>query len=173
MDIPTLTTDRLVLRGFQAGDWDAYAAMNADPAVRRWLGGNCLSREQAWAQMESALGQWALRGYGFFAVESDGLFIGRVGMLHPADWPEPELAWGLASPFWGRGFATEAAAEIRRWAFANLRADRLVSYIVAENVRSQRVAEKLGAASLGGQIELRGFVADIWVHPAPNRGIVV
>jgi RimJ/RimL family protein N-acetyltransferase len=57
MDIPTLTTNRLVLRGFTATDLDAYAAMNADPAVRRWLGGSLLSREQAWAQMESLLGQ--------------------------------------------------------------------------------------------------------------------
>src|ERR1700744_1464892 len=120
MDIPTLTTSRLVLRGSRAGDWDAYAAMNADPAVRQWLGGALLSREQAWAEMESILGQWALRGYGVFAVESAGCFVGRVGTLHPAQWPEPELAWTLAAPFWGRGLATEAAATVRQWAFENL-----------------------------------------------------
>jgi RimJ/RimL family protein N-acetyltransferase len=171
MDIPTLTTDRLVLRGFRAGDWDGYAAMNADPAVRRWLGGNLLSREQTWAQMESFLGQWALRGYGIFAVELDGCFAGRVGLLHFADWPEPELAWTIASPFWGRGLATEAAAEVRRWVFADLRRDRLVSYIVPENIRSRRVAEKLGAVR-DGQVVLRGVVPDVWVHPAPGHGIL-
>jgi len=171
MDIPTLTTERLVLRGFRASDWDACAAMNADPAVRRWLGGNLLTREQAWEQMERALGQWALRGYGVFVAELDGRCAGRVGILHPADWPEPELAWTLASPFWGRGLATEAAAEVRRWAFATLRRDRLVSYILPENVRSQRVAEKLGAVR-DGQITLRGFVSDVWVHPAPGHGVM-
>jgi RimJ/RimL family protein N-acetyltransferase len=172
MDIPTLTTDRLKLRGFRSTDWDAYAAMNSDPMVRRWLGGALLSREQAWAQMESFLGQWALLGYGVFAVECDGCFAGRVGILHPADWPEPELAWSLASPFWGRGLATEAAAEVRRWAFATLRRDRLVSYIVPENVRSQRVAEKLGAVR-DGQIALRDFLAEVWLHPAPGHGVLV
>jgi RimJ/RimL family protein N-acetyltransferase len=172
MDIPVLTTSRLVLRGFVPGDWDDYAAMNADPAVRRWLGGNILSREQSWTQMESALGQWALRGYGLFAVEAEGRFAGRIGILHPADWPEPELAWALAAPFWGRGLATEAAAAVRRWAFATLRRDRLVSYILTENVRSKRVAEKLGAVR-GDQIVLRGFVAEVWIHPAPGRGVVV
>jgi RimJ/RimL family protein N-acetyltransferase len=171
MDIPMLTTERLVLRGFRPGDWDGYAAMNADPAVRQWLGGTLLSREQAWAQMESFLGQWALRGYGMFAVELDGCFAGRVGLLHFIDWPEPELAWTIASPFWGRGFATEAAAEVRRWAFANLRRDRLVSYIKPENIRSRRVAEKLGAVR-DGRVVLRGSASDVWVHPAPGHGVV-
>jgi RimJ/RimL family protein N-acetyltransferase len=172
MDIPTLTTNRLILRSFRTSDWDAYAAMNADPAVRQWLGGNLLGREQAWAQMESALGQWALRGYGTFAVEVDGGFAGRVGLLHPADWPEPELAWTLASRFWGRGLATEAAAEVRRWAFDKLRGEHLVSYILPENLRSQRVAEKLGAVR-NSQIILRGFVSDVWIHPAPGGGVPV
>jgi RimJ/RimL family protein N-acetyltransferase len=171
MDIPTLTTQRLVLRGFRTDDWDDYAAMNADPAVRQWLGGVLLSREQTWAQMESFLGQWALRGYGVFAVELDGCFAGRVGLLHFVDWPEPELAWTIASPFWGRGLATEAAAEVRRWAFANLRRDRLVSYIVPENIRSRRVAEKLGAVR-DRPIVLRGLASEVWVHPAPGHGVL-
>jgi RimJ/RimL family protein N-acetyltransferase len=172
MPIPTLTTNRLVLRAFTAGDWDVYAAINADPAVRRWLGGTLLSREQAWAEMESLLGQWALRGYGTFAVEAEGRFAGRVGLLHPADFPEPELNWTLAPAFWGRGLATEAAATVRQWAFANLGRDRLVSYILPENIRSQRVAAKLCAVR-DRRIVLRGFVADVWVHPTSGGGITV
>jgi RimJ/RimL family protein N-acetyltransferase len=171
MRIPKLTTNRLVLRAFRASDWDAYAAMNADPAVREWLGGNLLSREQSWAQMESFLGQWALRGYGVFAVESEGRLAGRAGILHPADWPEPELAWTLATPFWGRGLGTEAAAEVRRWTFARFARNRLVSYIVPENTRSRRVAEKLGAVQQG-RVALRGFAADVWVHSAPGHGVM-
>jgi RimJ/RimL family protein N-acetyltransferase len=171
MHIPELRTERLVLRGLRASDWDAYAAINADPAVRDWLGGNLLSREQSWAQMETFLGQWVLRGYGIFAVQVDGDLVGRVGILHPADWPEPELSWTLAAPFWGRGLATEAAAGVRRWVFERFNWDRMVSYISPENTRSRRVAEKLGAVQ-DGQIMLRGFVAEVWVHPAPGRGVV-
>jgi RimJ/RimL family protein N-acetyltransferase len=172
MDIPTLTTDRLVLRGLRASDWDDYATMNADPEVRRWLSGTLLSREQAWEQMATFLGQWALRGYGVFAVESEGRFAGRVGLLHFADWPEPELSWTLASPFWGRGLATEATTAVRQWAFETIRRDRLVSYIRSENVRSRRVAEKLGAVC-DGQIVLRNVKANVWLHPAPGYGVVV
>lgn len=170
MAIPILTTSRLSLRGFHAGDWDGYAAMNADPAVRDWLGGTLLSRAQSWTQMETMLGQWALRGYGVFALEVDGYLAGRVGILHPADWPEPELSWTLAAKFWGHGLATEAAAEVRRWVFGEFGWERLVSYITSTNTRSRRVAEKLGAAE-NGRIELRGLVTDVWVHPAPGHGI--
>jgi RimJ/RimL family protein N-acetyltransferase len=171
MLIPTLTTERLVLRGFRASDWDDYSSMNADPAVRQWLGGNLLSREQSWTQMEAFLGQWALRGYGVFTVEVDGVFAGRAGILHPADWPEPELAWTLASGLWGRGLATEAAGAIRQWAFSTFHWERLVSYISPENLRSRRVAEKLGAVR-SGVIALRGFGLDVWIHPGPGRGVV-
>ena len=102
MPIPTLTAGPLTLRGFRASDWDDLAVMNSDPRVRQWLGGTILNRSQTWTQMEAILGQWALRGYGLFAAEVDGRLAGRVGLLHPADWPEPELAWTLATPFWGR-----------------------------------------------------------------------
>jgi RimJ/RimL family protein N-acetyltransferase len=170
MPIPVLTTDRLLLRSFNAADWDELALLNADVRVRQWLGGNLMSRQETWAQMEAALGQWALRGYGLFALEVNGRLAGRVGLLHPADWPEPELAWTLSPALWGHGLATEAAGRVRTWAFQQYGWDRLVSYILAENVRSRRVAEKLGAVP-EGTIALRGFVADVWVHRAPGRGV--
>jgi RimJ/RimL family protein N-acetyltransferase len=173
MPIPTLTTDRLTLRGFRAGDWDAFAAMNADPRVREFLGnGSLLTREESWAQMETFLGQWELRGYGLFALEVDGCFAGRVGILRPLDWPEPELGWTLAVPFWGRGLATQAARLARDWAFAQFGWDRLVSYIDPRNRNSQRVAERLGAVR-DASLSLRGAVVDAWIHPAPGRGVVV
>jgi RimJ/RimL family protein N-acetyltransferase len=172
MEIPTLRTERLVLRALQAGDWDEYAALNADRRVRAWLGGTLLTRDEAWTQMATLLGQWMLRGYGVFAVEYRGSFAGRVGILQLGDWPEPELAWTLAAPFWGQGLATEAAAGARAWAFETFGWARLVSYILPSNVRSRRVAEKLGAA-IEGQALRRDILHDVWVHPAPGRGVVV
>lgn len=171
MPIPVLTTPRCLLRAIRAEDWDSYAAMAADPAVRQFLGGKPLTREQAWTQMETFLGQWALRGYGLFAVEVGGRFAGRVGILHPVDWPEPELAWSLASPFWGKGLATEAASHVRAWAFATFGWRGLASFINAENVRSMRVAEKLGAVR-DGTVTLHGVSVPRWVHPGPGRGVL-
>ena len=167
-EVPTLTTARLLLRAFHGADADAFAAMNADAEFRRFLGdGRVLSADESWGQMAWTLGQWALRGYGMFAVESDGRLVGRVGVLHPAGWPEPELAWGIAPAFWGQGLAVEAAAAARDWAFATCGFQELASFILQENARSVRVAEKLGAVH-AGDITVLGLNAQRWVHRPPK-----
>jgi RimJ/RimL family protein N-acetyltransferase len=171
MPTPTLTTDRLVLRAFLSSDWDDYAAMMADMEVQRFLAGRAFSREESWTSMATFLGSWELRGYGMFAVEHAGRFIGRVGIYHPPDWPEPELGWSLAAPAWGQGFATEAATAVRDWMFTTLRWTRLVSFIAKENIGSQRVAVKLGAAR-DQPITLRGHTVEQWVHPTAGQGVV-
>lgn len=174
IEIPTLHTDRLVLRAFRAGDWDRFAMMESNPDVRRFRGANLLSREEAWNSMQLLLGQWALRGYGVFALaeRSSGRFIGFAGVLHPVDWPEPELAYSLDQAFWGQGFAMEAAAAARDWAFASCGMERLASFILPDNARSLRVAQTLGAVR-EGTVSLRGFVAEWWVHPRPGAGVLV
>jgi RimJ/RimL family protein N-acetyltransferase len=164
-EIPTLRTDRQTLRAFRPTDLDAFAAMEADPEVRRYRGNDLRTRPEVWATMQSALGQWALRGYGLFALErtSDSAFIGFAGILHPAEWPEPELAYSLAQSAWGRGFAIEAATAARDWAFARHGFPRLASFIIAGNARSVHVAQKLGAIR-DGTVIIRGFEAERWVH---------
>jgi len=162
-EIPTLRTDRVRLRAFCSADLSALAAMQANPEVRRFLGGNLLSRADSWSQMERILGQWALRGYGMFAVEAEGHCAGWAGVLHPLEWPEPELAYSLDQPFWGRGFATEAVRAARAWAFDRLDVTRLASFIMSDNARSARVAQKLGAVR-DGTTTIRGFAVDWWVH---------
>lgn len=164
--IPTLRTARLILRAFSAEDRDALVALNADPVFRRYLGGPW-SPERTWASMETALGQWALRGYGLFVVERDGQAIGRVGILHPWDWPAPELAWGIAPAAWGQGLAVEAATAVRDWAFQVGGLDELISLIDPANLQSVRVAQKLGAVR-DRPTTVRDFHADIWMHPGPG-----
>ncbi len=77
-EILTLTTDRLRLRAFCAGDLGAYAAMRASPEVVRYLGtGRTSTPVEVWRMMVGFLGQWALRGYGVWACEKidGGAFI--------------------------------------------------------------------------------------------------
>jgi Acetyltransferase (GNAT) domain len=119
-EIPMLTTDRLRLRAFRAGDLDAYAAMRANPEVVRHLGsGRTSTPVEVWRMMAAFLGQWALRGYGVWACEEvdGGAFIGAVGIFHPLDWAEPQIIYSLDRPFWRQGFATEAAGAARNWLF--------------------------------------------------------
>jgi RimJ/RimL family protein N-acetyltransferase len=166
--IPELQTTRLVLRAFRACDLDAFAAMESDPEVRRYRGGNLRSTEESWGMMASGLGQWVLRGYGLFAVEEkkSGHFAGFAGIFHPFDWPEPEIGYSLARPFWGQGLAREAVTAARDWAFAALPSSALPSFIMPDNARSIRVAQALGAVR-EGNVTLRGVTADRWVHRRP------
>jgi RimJ/RimL family protein N-acetyltransferase len=157
----TLATERLVLRQFRNSDLDAWAPICADEEVMRYIGtGVTLNRADAWRSMAGILGHWALLGYGSFAIESKatGELMGRVGFIEPEGWPGFELGWVLGRPFWGQGYAYEAAIAARDYAFGPLGRDRLISLIRPDNKPSIRLAERLGE-KLAGEVELLGSKA--------------
>ncbi len=162
--IPTLRSARLTLRAFCARDLPAYAALLGDPDVARFLGtGQARNEAESWEAMARALGHWALRGYGLFALEHAGDCIGHAGILHPPSWPQPELAYAVAPAAQGRGLATEAASAVRAWARSALGISDLVSFIRASNAASIAVARKLGARH-EGEVPLLGAPAQVWRH---------
>ena len=159
--IPTLSTPRLRLRAFTLADMDAYASMCADDEVMRHIGkGGPVARDDVWRQMAMFLGQWALLGYGTWAVElrAERRLIGRVGFLHPEGWPGNELSWLLARDAWGQGYAREAALAARSFGRDALGVGELISLVREENIRSIKLAQALGAVhnglidSMGGQV---------------------
>jgi RimJ/RimL family protein N-acetyltransferase len=165
-EIPTIATDRLRLRAFQASDLDAYAAMQANPEVMRLMVmGRTSTRVEVWRTMATSLGSWLLRGYGMWACEKidGGAFVGSIGIFQPLDWPEPEIAYALDRPYWGQGFATEAVRTARDWLFEHFPLPRAASFIRPENHASKRVVEKLGAVC-ERTFELRGSTYEWWVH---------
>ena len=170
-EIPLLTTERLVLRAFHADDLDAYAAMQAKPEVMRYLGtGQTRTRGESWDALARMLGQWALRGYGSFAIEEagSGQFVGRAGILHPLDWPGPELAYALDEPFWGKGYAVEASRAVLEWARTSAGLSELVSFIYPANEASKSVVRKLGATR-GPDIAILGIEGiECWHYRSPG-----
>jgi RimJ/RimL family protein N-acetyltransferase len=141
----TIETPRLLLRPLRESDLDAYAEMCADAEVMEFLGGT-VKRDMAWRQMATIIGHWQLRGFGFWAVEwkETGEFAGRLGCWQPEGWPDFEVGWALARPFWGRGIASEGARASLRHAFTELGRERVISLINPKNVNSIRVAERIG-----------------------------
>ncbi|MFF5082577.1 GNAT family N-acetyltransferase [Actinoplanes sp. NPDC000266] len=147
----TLETERLVLREWRDEDLDALAAMNADPEVMRYiLDGAVLDREQSAERLRRMREVWARHGFGLFAVEGrdEGVLLGWAGLSVPEFLPEVmpavEIGWRLARPHWGKGYATEAAAEALRFGFEDRGLERVVSIRHVGNGRSGRVMEKLG-----------------------------
>ena len=172
MDAPTLETARLRLRSFQHADLDAYARFCADPDVMRYIGsGSVLTRAESWRQMAFFVGHWGLLGYGIWAVErrDTGALIGRVGFLHPPGWPDFEIGWLLGRPYWGQGYALEAARVALRYAFDELRRHRVISLIRPDNRPSIKLAEALGER-LGGEVQLFGSSALVYEIFATGRG---
>jgi RimJ/RimL family protein N-acetyltransferase len=158
MNIPELRTERLLLRPFREADLDKLSEINAHPEVAPFVGdGRVPTRADTWRQIAFFLGHWELRGYGMWAVElvETEELIGRVGYLDPEGWPGFELAWTLARPRWGRGYATEAASAALQYAFDVLGREQVISLIRPNNHRSIALAERIGETRLG-ETELLG-----------------
>jgi len=156
-----LSTDRLCLRTPTLEDAEAMHELFADPVVMHGLNREPVSELDATrAMIEGGMDSWRTDSLGPFVLETatDRRMVGYAGLMifdtrgwTPSSWTsagshaQPELGWALMRTHWGFGYATEAAAAIRDWAYESRSIDLLVSLISPNNVRSQRVAERLGA----------------------------
>lgn len=144
-----LTTDRLVLRDWQAQDKEPFTKMNADLEVMRYFP-KTLTANESHEMVDEIQRRIDNNGYGLFAVESrkTGEFMGFVGLNHPKIPyffnPCLEVGWRLDKAYWGQGFATEAGKACLQMAFEKLGFDEVVSFTANINLPSQRVMQRLG-----------------------------
>ncbi|HEX4534145.1 MAG TPA: GNAT family N-acetyltransferase [Rhizomicrobium sp.] len=155
-EVPTLETERLILRDYRKNDFPAYAAMWAMPEVVRHINGTPLAEDEAWAKFLRIAGQWPVLGYSFFAVEekSSGRFVGETGFIEgmrdiePLLKGIPEMGWSLSPTVQGKGYALEAATAARDWGLTHFGKRAFRCIISPENGPSIRLAQKLGFAEL-------------------------
>src|SRR5579883_394732 len=147
-NVTSLTTERLLLRPWHADDFEVYASMCAEPEVVRFttIDGKPMSRNDAWGAFAYQTGHWFLRGFGQFAVveRSTGDIVGRAGPWQPEGWPGFEVQCVLLHKHWGHGFATEAMKACITYSFEQLGQSHLIGIIEPENMRSIRLAERVG-----------------------------
>lgn len=109
--VPTIETERLILRPYRRDDFGPYSTLFADPEVTRFIGGVPFSREQAWTRFLRQVGMWHYFGFGFFALQDreTGHFIGEAGFhdLHRVITPSLE---GTMETGWALSPARTAAA---------------------------------------------------------------
>jgi RimJ/RimL family protein N-acetyltransferase len=171
VDAGKVETERLLLRRWRPDtDAEAFAAVNAQPAVMRFIPPfRPMTRAESDALLERVVAHWDEHGYGLWAVErrdDGGGCVGFAGLAVPAFLPEVlptvEVGWRLHPSCWGRGLATEAArASVRHGAEA-LGLASVVSIIDPLNAASLRVAAKLGMRAGRDR-----------VHPATRRRLKV
>ena len=161
MRIPTLETERLLLRPPQAGDLAALAALGADGNVMRYIGpGTTHDRQVAAEWLERMLeegrvgvpGPPGLPGWLVLIVKSSGDWAGLAALKilagqHAAAIgiePEVELGYRLGENFWGHGYATEAARALLHYGFVELGIPLITAIADVRNVPSNRVLAKAG-----------------------------
>ena len=151
LPIHSVDTARLLLRVPELADAGALMGIMWDPEVveqkqvtlREPPGGLDLAVKNTGDMIR----QWELRGYGQWSVidKATGRVIGVVGFYHPqGQWPGVDLGWVVHRSRWGHGVATEAATAALAWVWTHTLIDRVVSLIAPDDLRSIRVATKIG-----------------------------
>ena len=163
---PVIETERLSLRRWTYADRDDFRLMVADPEVMRHLHAMTpMSRAQADDALAATIRRYD-GGFGDWAIlerEGDEI-IGESGLTgvdaggdeRTSGSGEVEIGWMLRLPYWGKGYAFEAASAVKRYAFESLGLLRLVAFVRPDNQRSSRLALKLGMRPAGAVRNSRG-----------------
>jgi RimJ/RimL family protein N-acetyltransferase len=162
-----IDTDRLVIRPWKPSDREPWAAINADPEVRRYYWPSLMSREESDEAIAWCERHLQKHGFGFVAVERrlDGALVGGIGFSRaPPDVPNGphiEIGWIFGSQYWRQGIAYEAATASLAWAREHVPAPEIIGYTSAINQPSCRLMGKLG---------MRRNLADDFEDPSVPEG---
>lgn len=152
-----LETKRLFLREMTWEDRPAICAILQDQETM-YAYEHAFSDEEADGWMENQMGRYRKFGFGLWAVEKKetGEVIGQCGLTWQ---PVPEgidasgrileIGYLFQRSQWGKGYATEAAAACREYAFQVLKAPKVSSIIRENNYASRNVAERNGLKPVG------------------------
>ncbi len=145
-----LHTRRLIMAPHRLADFADQAAMWADPAVVRYIGGSPATEEDSWARIMRCAGAWALLGHGNWAVRErdSSAYVGDIGYIAarrtgvPGFNGDPEIGWAMNTLMHGKGYASEAIAAALAWGQG--RFTRTVAMIHPDNAASEAVALRAG-----------------------------
>jgi RimJ/RimL family protein N-acetyltransferase len=150
--IPALETERLVLRAPRLEDVNAIAALANDRRVAEMTSRIPHPYGRADAEQFIAHANTNDSATAFVIILADGTLIGGCG-LGVTGGDAPEIGYWLGVPFWGRGYATEAARAVIDHAFIDRGCDVMLGGARVSNPASRRVLEKCGFQWTG--VELR------------------
>lgn len=172
-DVPLIETERLVMRGHRAEDFDAVHALWSRQEVVEFISGTPSTEMESQIRLLRYIGHWAAYGFGYWYVEerATGSFVGDVGFgklmrdMQPPVSGEPEIGWVLMPEHHGKGYATEAARAALAWGDANFGDNGTFCIFHPDNLGSIRVGEKLGY-SFSHTAQYMGGDTPVYVRPA-------
>ncbi len=165
MQVPSLETERLILRGLKLDDLEGFHEIYSDSENARFVGG-VKSRFECWEKLTSLIGIWQVRGFGRFAVEekASGRFLGHCGPSMPGFIDDIEINYSFSPAAQGKGYASEAAGRVLQHVYSDLGWKTAVSLIDPANTKSENVAKRLGAKPEGTASPHEGYTAQVWRH---------
>ena len=149
MPTPVLTTERLVLDGLREGDADALTRL----AGMREIADTTISIPHPYERADAerylrALEEAGERGDSLtlaIRLRDDPLLVGSVGLKEiDRTHLQAELGYWIGVPYWGRGYATEAARAVVQYGFDTLGLNRIYAHHMTRNPVSGRILERIG-----------------------------
>ena len=136
----------ITLRPYRTSDVDRLVELANDPQVSRYLVYTFpypYTRADAewWVETGCNLADARTR-----VIELDGVFVGSVGITPWTGWKahQGEIGYWLGRAYWGRGIATEALRQMTDQGFGEMALRKLCGPVLAPNIASMRVLEKVG-----------------------------
>jgi len=144
-----IETDRLILRQWKESDRQSFTELNLDPETMRFFP-STYSADVSNKLIDREIERINNDDIGLLAVEvkrtSD--FIGFIGIARPSYethfTPCTEIGWRIRKEFWGKGYATEGAKAVIKYAFDEIKLQEIVSFTSKLNLPSIKVMEKIG-----------------------------
>jgi ribosomal-protein-alanine N-acetyltransferase len=163
----TIITDRLILRPFEKGDFNAVHEYASDEEVCRYVpwGPNSYKDTKQFIKRAARARKYSDNDYiGDYAVvlKENGKLIGGCGLFLESQYDkEYMIGYCLRRDQWGKGYAQELAKALCYVAFKILDAHRVIATCDAQNARSYNVMEKIGMKR-EGVFHKRRFIKDQW-----------
>ncbi|MGF1590070.1 MAG: GNAT family N-acetyltransferase [Pleurocapsa sp.] len=143
-----IETSRLTLRYITIGDREALIPILGDAEVMRYSIIGVHNRQQVRQFIEQRLLSYLECGFGLYALihKQTQELIGYCGFFIQSveQQQEVEIGYRLAKKYWGQGLATEAAKAVLEYGQQRFNFQRFICLIDPDNIRSVRVAKKLG-----------------------------
>jgi RimJ/RimL family protein N-acetyltransferase len=141
-----LSTGRLELRPFAAGDEPFILQLLNDPGWIRFIGDRGIRTvAEAGGYIERVLKSQARFGFSLLRVSlKDDTPIGMCGLIKRDNYEDIDLGFAFMPDYRGQGYAYESGEAVRDYAIEELGLDRLVAFTDVENHASGRLLERLG-----------------------------
>ena len=142
--VPTLETERLILRPLSIEDLDAVYKWTGDPRVNKYMIYPLYkSKEDGRVWLETLNQDDDKKDFGF-VDKATGELIGSGGIYYHKELDVWSIGYNISYDYWNRGLVTEAMQRIIAWARENFEVHCIAGTFAVGNIGSQRVMEKLG-----------------------------